>query len=195
MNCNNLEKLVGEINYKKVGDFFSEQGYSEKDVINEYGEFSEEARIYSHYLANKVCDLLNHTIPLHEIGPQVTKKNLDDWMRDFYEKNDLKLPRGFSKKTKNQLWEMYDKMSEKYYFKKEDTFKHSLPVEPGFKIRGYKHAEQIKKWPKNEVALRNLVYDVTRKGNLANNLDYSDLLHQYNRILAVAEKILESKNK
>ncbi len=195
MDYNKLEKLVGEIDYRGVGDLFSEHGYSEEDVINKYGEFSEEARIYSHYLADEIYgdDSLEYIVPQHEIGPKVTKNNLDKWIRDFCEQNELKLPKGFSKKTKYQLFGMYNGMAETYDFEKEDSFKHSLPVEPGFKIRGYKHAEQIKKWPKNEVALRNLVYDVTRKGDLANNLDYADLLHEYERIFAVAEKILKSK--
>ena len=88
---------------------------------------------------------------------------------------------------------MYGGMLNTYQIKKEDTFKHTSSIEPGFNIDGYNHAKKILNWSTNENHLRKLVYEVTKNEELSNSLDYNDLKHQYHRIFGVAKKILKSE--
>ncbi len=75
----------------------------------------------------------------------------------------------------------------------EKPRKRRKPNGKGFKIRGYKHAEEILAWPTNYNALRLLVYDVTRDGDFANSLDETGLRHQYHRISGLAKTILSHR--
>ncbi len=189
-----LSDLVRDENVQGIGEYFIGQGYNLTQVSDEFGESSRELELYERYLAEEAFEdriPQSYVVPCHEIGPSITKNNLDTWIRDFCRQNELSLPKGFHKKTKDQLWGMYHGMAETYSFTREDSFKRSTPIAQGFKIRGYKHARQILDCPTNEVALRNLVYDVTRDGDLANNLDYRGLRHQYHRIVGVAKKMLK----
>jgi len=197
LDHNELTDLVLNEDIQGIGNLLSEQGYTLDQVSNEFGESSREFELYERYLAEITFQSrasLSYIIPQHEVGPSITKKNLNDWIRQFCEENELKLPKGFSKKTAKQLWGMYHGMADTYGFTPEETFKRSQPIRDGFKIRGYKHAQQILDTPMNELALRNLVYDVTRDGDLANYLDYRGLRHQYHRIIGVAKKMLRVKN-
>jgi hypothetical protein len=192
-----LTDLVNNEDTQGIGDFFLNQGLDLPQIATQFGETSREFELYERYLAEITFESRttpHYITPQHEIGPSITKKNLDNWIRDFCNQNELKLPKGFGKKNKKQLWGMYLGMAEKYTFTPEETFKKSQPVEDGFKIRGYKHAEQILTHSTGELALRNLIYDVTRDGNLANNLDYRGLRHQYHRIVGVAKKMLRVKS-
>jgi hypothetical protein len=190
------ELLINE-DIQGIGRFFSNRGYDLTKVSDEFGENSREFELYERYLADIAFEsrtTKNYIIPQHEIGPSITKGNLDNWIREFCKENELKLPKGFSRKNKKQLLGMYHGMLETYGIQEEKAFKKSLPVEQGFKIRSYKHAQQILDTPINELALRNLIYDVTRDGDKANYLDYRGLRHQYHRIIGVAKKILKNKN-
>jgi len=197
MNFESLTDLVINEDIQGIGNLFSEHGYNLEQVSNEFGESSREFELYERYLAEITFQSRTsqkYIISQHDVGPSITKKNLNDWIRQFCEENELKLPKGFSKKTAKQLWGMYRGMADTYGFTQEDTFKKSQPIKDGFKIRSYKHAQQILDTPMNELALRNLVYDVTRDGDLANYLDYRGIRHQYHRIVGVAKKMLRVKN-
>ena len=102
---NSLTELLIDEDVQGVGEFFSNQGYDLTRVSTQFGENSREFELYERYLADIVFSsrtIPKYIVPQHEIGPSITKGNLDTWIRDFCKENELKLPKGFSRKNKKR---------------------------------------------------------------------------------------------
>lgn len=188
-----ISDLVRDEDVQGIGEYFIEQGYNLTQVSDEFGESSRELELYERYLAEEAFEdriPRSYVVPQHEIGPSITKKNLDAWIRDFCRQNELSLPKGFHKKTKDQLWGMYYGMKDTYGFTERDTF-NKTGKRYGFNIGTYANAREIMRWPTNEDALRELVYKYIGDGDLAyGETSFRTIKYHVRRITETAKKML-----
>ncbi len=89
---------------------------SPDEILHHFGEESFEYLAYEHMLAEQM-ERQRIKIPRRTEYPAATKGMLESWIREFCERNNKPLPRGFSKRNKKQLMGMYQGMLTHYQIK------------------------------------------------------------------------------
>ena len=114
----NLDKLVLERDFEGIGSYFFDQGYSLEQVNEEFGKYSEHKELYSLYLSEKIFNERNvekdYIIPKFTENPSVSVCLAKCWIKEFHERNDLSLPKGFCNRNRKQIMGMYHGMLKHY---------------------------------------------------------------------------------
>ncbi len=105
LNCSDLDCIAGNL--------------SEAEILEHFGEDSFEYLTYQHLQAERM-ELQRLQIPRRTEDPSVTYQMLKSWIKEFSERNNKPLPKGFHQKNKCQLIGMYHGMLEHYGIKIED---------------------------------------------------------------------------
>ncbi len=102
---------------------------SRDNILEHFGEDSFEYLALEHYEADKIWkkrQRKNYIIPRRTEDPSVTYGMLKNWIREFAEKNNLPLPKGFHKRDKEQLRGMYRGMLKYYDIRLTDIVPHYI---------------------------------------------------------------------
>ena len=105
-------------------------------ILEHFGEGSLEYLAYEHWVAEQIYNSRErqlavpfptprerpqqYRIPGRTESPRVSKGMLEGWIREFAQKNEVTLPRGFSQRDFGQLLGMYRGMLETYGISEKD---------------------------------------------------------------------------